>query len=73
MTKDMRLQISVSELDIPVRVANSLQEHGVFTVENLLYKTPQQIVEMKNVSDVSLSKIYKALAKLGFHRQKVSN
>lgn len=68
--KDSRLNISVAQLDIPVRVANSLQDHGIFTVENLLYKTPEQIIAMKNVGEVSLSKIYKALAKLGFHRQK---
>jgi len=63
------LEMSVFELDIPVRLMNALEGRAILTVHDLLMKRPEEITSIPNVGTRSLEQIYKALSKIGFHRK----
>ena len=63
---DDRLELSLSEIDIVVRTVNCLEEKGIFTVRDLLNRTPQQLLEIPNFGEKTLETIYEALEKIGF-------
>ena len=65
---DDRLDLSLSEIDLIVRTVNCLEEEGIFTVRDLLDRTPQQLLDIPNLGEKTLETIYEALAKIGFHR-----
>ena len=65
---DDRLDTSLAEIDLTVRTVNCLEEVGIFTVQDLLNCTPEQLLEIPNLGEVTLNTIYEALAKIGFHR-----
>jgi DNA-directed RNA polymerase subunit alpha len=65
---DNRLELSLSETNLIVRTVNCLEEKGIFTVQNLLNRTPKQLLEIPNFGEKTLETIYEALEKIGFHR-----
>jgi DNA-directed RNA polymerase subunit alpha len=65
---DNRLELSLSEIDLVVRTVNCLEDHGIFTVEDLLNATPKQLLEIPNLGEKTLDTIYQALEKIGFYR-----
>lgn len=56
---DDRLDLPVSELDLPVRVINFLEDDGIFTVGQLLHCTT------KNVGLTTVKTIIFTLGKIG--------
>ncbi|MEI8373235.1 MAG: DNA-directed RNA polymerase subunit alpha C-terminal domain-containing protein [Planctomycetota bacterium] len=67
-TTDNRLDLSLSEVDLVVRTVNCLEDHGIFTVQDLLSSTPQELLEIPNLGEKTLDTIYLALEKIGFYR-----
>ena len=65
---DNRLELSLSEIDLVVRTVNCLEDHGIFTVQDLLNSTPKQLLEIPNLGEKTLDTIYQALEKIGFYR-----
>ncbi len=65
---DNRLELSLSEIDLVVRTVNCLEDHGIFTVADLLNSTPDQLLEIPNLGEKTLETIYQALEKIGFFR-----
>jgi len=65
---DNRLELSLSEVDLVVRTVNCLEDHGIFTVADLLSSTPKQLLEIPNLGEKTLETIYVALEKIGFYR-----
>ena len=65
---DNRLELSLAEIDLDVRTVNCLEDEGIFTVQNLLERTPKQLLEIANLGEKTLGTIYAALEKIGFHR-----
>jgi DNA-directed RNA polymerase subunit alpha len=65
---DDRLDLSLAEIDLPVRTVNCLEEEGIFTVRDLLNCTPQRLLEIPNLGEKTLGTIYAALEKMGFCR-----
>jgi DNA-directed RNA polymerase subunit alpha len=65
---DNRLELSLSEIDLVVRTVNCLEDHGIFTVQDLLNSTPKQLLEIPNLGEKTLETIYEALEKIGFYR-----
>ena len=60
--------MSLSEIDLVVRTVNCLEDHGIFTVQDLLNSTPKQLLEIPNLGEKTLETIYEALEKIGFYR-----
>jgi DNA-directed RNA polymerase alpha subunit len=65
---DQRLELSLAEIDLPVRTVNCLEEQEIFTVQDLLASTPERLLEIPNFGEKTLLAVYAALEKIGFCR-----
>ena len=62
-TQDMkeRLEMSTAEIGLAVRTTNCLEERGVFTVNDLLHCTREDLLSISNFGEKTLEEVYKAL------------
>lgn len=69
-TQDMRqrLEMSTAEIGLAVRTTNCLEERGVFTVNDLLHCTREDLLSISNFGEKTLEEVYKALEGVGFYR-----
>jgi len=69
--KDLKdkLEMSTAEIGLSVRTTNCLEERGIFTVEDLLKSTPQDLLGISNFGEKTLEEVYKALEGIGFYRK----
>jgi DNA-directed RNA polymerase subunit alpha len=58
-------KVKVSELEIPTRVANALEEAGIKTAAGLARRTASSLKEVEGVGDKAVEEIEMALGKLG--------
>ena len=63
-----RLEMSTAEIGLSVRTTNSLEERGIFTVNDLLNCTPEDLLDISNFGEKTLEEVYKALENVGFYR-----
>ncbi|HAY82636.1 MAG TPA: DNA-directed RNA polymerase subunit alpha [Planctomycetaceae bacterium] len=63
-----RLQLSTAEIGLTVRTTNCLEEKGVFTVEDLLNCTRDDLLSISNFGEKTLEEVFAALEKHGFYR-----
>jgi len=68
--KDMseKLEMSTAEIGLSVRTTNCLEERGIFTVEDLLHCTREDLLSISNFGEKTLEEVYKALEGIGFVR-----
>jgi DNA-directed RNA polymerase subunit alpha len=66
---EVRLQMSTAEIGLSVRTTNCLEERGIFTVEDLLNCTREDLLAISNFGEKTLEEVYKALESVGFYRQ----
>ncbi|MBX3411816.1 MAG: DNA-directed RNA polymerase subunit alpha [Pirellulales bacterium] len=64
----MRLEMSTAEIGLSVRTTNCLEERGIFTVEDLLNCTPNDLLSISNFGEKTLEEVYKSLEGIGFYR-----
>jgi DNA-directed RNA polymerase subunit alpha len=64
-----RLDMSTAEIGLSVRTTNCLEERGIFTVNDLLYCTPEDLLSISNFGEKTLEEVYKALEGVGFYRR----
>ena len=64
-----RLDLSTAEIGLTVRTTNCLEERGIFTVQDLLNSTPEDLLSISNFGEKTLDEVYLALDALGFRRQ----
>jgi DNA-directed RNA polymerase subunit alpha len=64
-----RLEMSTAEIGLSVRTTNCLEERGIFTVNDLLHCTREDLLSISNFGEKTLDEVYKALESIGFHRQ----
>jgi DNA-directed RNA polymerase subunit alpha len=64
-----KLEMSTAEIGLSVRTTNCLEEKGIFTVEDLLNSTPDQLLSISNFGEKTLEEVYKALEGIGFYRK----
>lgn len=64
-----RLEMSTAEMGLSVRTTNCLEEKGIFTVEDLLHCTPEDLLSISNFGQKTLEEVYKALEGIGFYRK----
>jgi len=63
-----RLQKSTAEIGLAVRTTNCLEERGIFTVNDLLNCTKEDLLSISNFGEKTLEEVYAALEKIGFSR-----
>jgi len=64
-----KLEMSTAEIGLTVRTTNCLEERGIFTVNDLLHCTREDLLSISNFGEKTLEEVYKALEGSGFHRQ----
>jgi DNA-directed RNA polymerase subunit alpha len=63
-----KLEMSTAEIGLAVRTTNCLEERGVFTVNDLLHCTREDLLSISNFGEKTLEEVYKALERVGFYR-----
>ncbi len=61
------LEMTIEELDLSVRSFNCLKRAGINTVEDLISKTEEDMMRVRNLGRKSLDEVVAKLASLGFH------
>ena len=64
-----RLEMSTAEIGLSVRTTNCLEERGIFTVNDLLHCTREDLLSISNFGEKTLEEVYKALERIGFYRK----
>ena len=64
-----RLEMSTAEIGLSVRTTNCLEERGIFTVNDLLHCTRDDLLGISNFGEKTLEEVYKALEGVGFYRK----
>lgn len=64
------LQMTIEELDLSVRSFNCLKRAGINTVEDLLSKSEEDMMKVRNLGRKSLEEVIWKLASLGFNLRK---
>ena len=65
--KEKALEMTIEELDLSVRAFNCLKRAGVNTVQDLVYKSPEEMMKVRNLGKKSLEEVISKLASLGFN------
>ncbi len=60
------LEMTIEELDLSVRSFNCLKRAGINTVEDLINKTEDEMMKVRNLGRKSLEEVINKLASLGF-------
>jgi DNA-directed RNA polymerase subunit alpha len=68
-----RLEMSTAEIGLAVRTTNCLEEKGIFTVDDLLNTTREDLLSISNFGEKTLEEVYKALERIGFYRPQRNN
>jgi len=63
-----KLEMSTAEIGLSVRTTNCLEERGIFTVNDLLHCTRDDLLAISNFGEKTLEEVYKALEGIGFAR-----
>lgn len=63
-----KLEMSTAEIGLTVRTTNCLEERGIFTVEDLLNCTREDLLSISNFGEKTLEEVYRALETIGFYR-----
>ncbi len=64
-----RLEMSTAEIGLTVRTTNCLEEKGIFTVNDLLHSTREDLLSISNFGEKTLEEVYIALEQIGFYRR----
>jgi len=68
--KDKLLEMNIEELDLSVRSYNCLKRAGINTVEELIKKTEEDMMKVRNLGRKSLEEVQSKLAALGLSLRK---
>jgi DNA-directed RNA polymerase subunit alpha len=63
-----KLEMSTAEIGLAVRTTNCLEERGIFTVNDLLHCTRDDLLSISNFGEKTLEEVYKSLERIGFPR-----
>lgn len=68
--KEKYLEMTIEELDLSVRSFNCLKRAGIDTVEDLINRTEEDMIKVKNLGKKSLDEVINKLASLGLSLKK---
>ena len=63
--KEKVLEMTIEELDLSVRSFNCLKRAGIDTVEDLVNKTEDEMIKVRNLGKKSLEEVEQKLHSLG--------
>ena len=66
-TKSSVLQMSIDDLDLTVRSNNCLRRAGINTVEDIISKTEDELICVRNLGSKSLEEVKNKIEELGLH------
>ncbi|GAW90881.1 DNA-directed RNA polymerase subunit alpha [Calderihabitans maritimus] len=69
-SKDKILEMTIEELDLSVRSYNCLKRAGINTVEELIQRTEEDMMKVRNLGKKSLEEVTSKLAELGLSLRK---
>ena len=61
--------LSIAEIGLQLRTTNCLEEHGIFTVRDLLQSSSTRLLSISNFGEKTLNEVYDALERIGFYRK----
>ena len=64
--KEKVLEMTIEELDLSVRSFNCLKRAGINTVEDLISKSEEEMMKVRNLGRKSLEEVLAKLDALGF-------
>ena len=65
--RDKVLEMTIEELDLSVRAFNCLKRAGVNSVGDLINKSPDEMMKVRNLGKKSLEEVISKLEALGFN------
>ena len=68
--RDRVLEMTIEELDLSVRSFNCLKRAGIDTVEDLINRTEEDMIKVRNLGRKSLEEVIQKLASLGLSLKK---
>ena len=68
--KEKALEMTIEELDLSVRSFNCLKRAGINTVEDLISKSEDEMMKVRNLGRKSLEEVVAKLDSLGFKLSK---
>ena len=70
VVKEKTLEMTIEELDMSVRAFNCLKRAGINTVEDLINRTEEDMIKVRNLGKKSLEEVVQKLQSLGFELKK---
>jgi DNA-directed RNA polymerase subunit alpha len=64
---ESKLGLSLSELNLSVRASNCLESENIMTVRDLVTRTEDQLLEVRNFGETTLTEVRNKLRDLGLH------
>lgn len=64
---DAKLAMNISELNLSVRAGNCLESENIMTVRDLVTRSEDQLLEVRNFGETTLSEVQQKLRGLGLH------
>ncbi len=70
VVKEKALEMTIEELDMSVRAFNCLKRAGINTVEDLINRSEEDMIKVRNLGKKSLEEVIQKLQSLGFELKK---
>jgi DNA-directed RNA polymerase subunit alpha len=64
---ERKLNLSLAELELSVRATNCLESEGITTVRDLVIRTDEELLEVRNFGETTLKEVKAKLAERGLH------
>ena len=64
---EAKLGMSLAELKLSVRAMNCLESENISSVRDLVQRNEDQLLEVRNFGETTLSEVKEKLRQIGFH------
>ena len=64
---ERKLNMSLAELELSVRATNCLESEGITTVRDLVIRTDEALLEVRNFGETTLKEVKQKLSERGLH------
>ena len=64
---ERKLNMSLAELELSVRATNCLESEGITTVRDLVSRSDEELVEVRNFGETTLKEVKTKLSERGMH------